>query len=270
MLQLRRDIENFKEQPEENISSNEKILKEVEGSILLKGVEIEKNEENILRERLEMMTLQIKQEMEEELLKEKSRVKILENKPNEDDDTKIKKFFKKLVLQDSIENVEQKKESDPTTESKNKEALNSAIQNLLELNEEPETYEKKLAITTEEVTASTKNNALKVETVKSLSKGRSPSVKVETLKRRKRSKKTSESKQQIVEIPFCSHNQHATGQDLAVLPALEENDSKLKNPLNTILSPDEQLGAEEILHELIEIRDSGKSEKNPVLDTMIR
>jgi len=39
--------------------------------------------------------------------------------------------------------------------------------------------------------------------------------------------------------------------------------------MNTILSPDEQLGAEEILRELIEIRDGGKSDKNPVLDTMI-
>merc|ERR1719318_518317 len=102
-----------------------------------------------------------------------------------------------------------------------------------------------------------------------MSKGRSPSVKVETLKKSKKSKKTSESKPQIVEIPFCSHNQHTTGQDAAVLPELEKEGSNEKDPLNTILSPDEQLGAEEILRELIEIRDSGKSEKNPVLDTMI-
>eukprot|EP00092_Neocalanus_flemingeri_P012012 GFUD01012949.1.p1 GENE.GFUD01012949.1~~GFUD01012949.1.p1 ORF type:complete len:560 (+),score=162.79 GFUD01012949.1:134-1813(+) len=271
MLQLRRDIEDFKENPEEIISSNEKHSNEVDKSIVENSVENEKTEENILRERLEMMTLQIKQEMEEEMLKEKSKKDILGNKSNEDDDTKIKKFFQQLVLHDSVENVEQKPEMLLTTEPKEKEALNRAIQNLMEFNHEPETFEKKLNIAHNKAPIAAHNNSLDLENSKSTAKGKSPSVKVETLKRRKKTKKSSESKQ-IVEIPFCSHAQHTTGQDLAILPPLETNhekNTKSPMPMNTILSPDEQLGAEEILHELIEIRDSGKSERNPVLDTMI-
>ena len=103
---------------------------------------------------------------------------------------------------------------------------------------------------------------------KEISKSKSPSVKVETLKRKKKAKKTTKPK--IVEIPFCSHNQHSTGQDKPMLVGPETNDSEKKSDMSTVLSPDEQIAAEEILHELIEIRDNGKSEKNPVLDTMIR
>jgi len=275
MLQLRRDIENFKEQPaEENISSNEKHLKEVEANVLLKGVEIEKSEENILRERLEMMTLQIKQEMEEEMIKEKARIEELENKQNEDDDTKIKKFFQKLALKDSSDEVEPK----PILNTKEKET-NRTIQQLLGFDTEPDVPEKTLDTWITEPKSHIQDNTVKVEKSRSISKGRSPSVKVETLKKRKKTKKTAESQQQIVEIPFCSHNQHTTGQDNSTIrPALEASTSQAQmeastsqaqSSMNTILSPDEQLGAEEILHELIEIRDSGKREANPVLDTMI-
>ena len=49
---------------------------------------------------------------------------------------------------------------------------------------------------------------------KKLTKSRTPSVKVDTLKRKKKLKKVNE-KPTIVEIPFCSHSQHLTGQDQA-------------------------------------------------------
>jgi len=265
MLQLRKDIENFKEHPEENTQINEKSLKDVEVPLLAKGSELEKNEENILRERLEMMTLQIKQELEEELLQEESRKSLSENKPNEDDDTKIKHFFQNLVLHNSDENTEPSIDAGKNslrTGSVENEALNLAIQNLLEMNDEPKNLQNNFNTNTQE------------KKRESISKGRSPSVKVETLKRKGKSKKKTEPKQQIVEIPFCSHNQHTTpGQDTAVLPHFKKEATiekeEPKESMNTILSKDEQLGAEEILRELIEIRDSGKSEKNPVLDTMI-
>ena len=255
MLQLRKDIENFKEHPEDNSILNVKNLKETYSPVPSKDCELEKNEENILRERLEMMTLQIKQELEEELLREESRKDQLGNKPNEDDDTKIKKFFQKLVSQNDVESNESLENTiSKKSESIGSEAINLAIQNLLELDDEPK--------------SSSKFTEISKEDRHYESKGRRPSVKVDTLKRKGKTKKKSQSKPQIVEIPFCSHNQHSTGQETTVLPDLEKDQPK--HSMNTILSPDEQLGAEEILRELIEIRDGGKSEKNPVLDTMIR
>ena len=93
MLQLRKDIENFKEHPEENSMLNTKNIKEAVLPGTIKDCEVEKNEENILRERLEMMTLQIKQELEEELLKEELRKDQLGNKSNEDDDNCMGKTY---------------------------------------------------------------------------------------------------------------------------------------------------------------------------------
>ena len=255
MLQLRKDIENFKEHPEDNSILNVKNVKETYLPVASQDCELEKNEENILRERLEMMTLQIKQELEEELLREESRKDQLGNKPNEDDDTKIKKFFQKLVSQNDVESNESLENAiSKKSESIGNEAINLAIQNLLELDDEPK--------------SSSNFTEISKEDRHYESKGRRPSVKVDTLKRKGKTKKKSQSKPQIVEIPFCSHNQHSTGQETTVLPDLEKDQPK--HSMNTILSPDEQLGAEEILRELIEIRDGGKSEKNPVLDTMIR
>merc|ERR1719427_842138 len=131
MLQLRKDIENFKEQPEEVFFNNETLETNNKTKLHKKSSDFDKSEENILRERLEMMTLQIKQEMEEELLKEKSNLEILQNKPNEDDDTKIKKFLQNCVLQDK----------EVTVEPKTKEDMNNAIQDLLELNAGPKFVE---------------------------------------------------------------------------------------------------------------------------------
>ena len=57
---------------------------------------------------------------------------------------------------------------------------------------------------------------------KKLTKSRTPTVKVDTLKRKKKLKKTNE-KPTFVEIPFCSHNQHLTGQDQATFTEVKEN-----------------------------------------------
>ena len=57
---------------------------------------------------------------------------------------------------------------------------------------------------------------------KKSTKSRTPTVKVDTLKRKKKLKKTNE-KPTFVEIPFCSHNQHLTGQDQATFTEVKEN-----------------------------------------------
>ena len=149
MLQLRKDIENFKEQPEDNSVLNVRQVKETDLPVASKDFEIEKNEENILRERLEMMTLQIKQELEDELLKEESRKGYLGVKTNEDDDTKIKNFFQNLVSQNDIEKpVSSNNIGKPAlkNETVRNEALNLAIQNLLEMNDGPKSDSNILAI----------------------------------------------------------------------------------------------------------------------------
>ena len=53
------------------------------------------DEENVLREKLEKMTEQIKKEMEEEFKKQQN---LLEFEDNEDDDSKIKKIFTNILL----------------------------------------------------------------------------------------------------------------------------------------------------------------------------
>jgi len=260
MLQLRKDIENFKEPPEDNNSANERRFKEIESDVQTRGAEIEKNEENILRERLEQMTIQIKQELEEEMIRNESQKDKAEENEANIDHSKIKDFFQNLMHQNDSKKenaTSEKRETGPhKSKMHEKESLNTAIQNLLQLDDVPKSPQAFLGTFDLE------------EKRRSMSKGRSPSVKVDTLKRRKKTKKIGESKPQIVEIPFCSHNQHPRGIDAGILPELEKESNTDK--MNTILTPDEQLGAEEILRELIEIRDNKKSDKNPVLDTMIR
>ena len=175
-------------------------------------------------------------------------------------------IFQNLVSENDVEKpVSSNNIGKPAlkNETVRNEALNLAIQNLLEMNDEPKSESNILEISKDD-----KHEIFTKGRSPSVSKGRSSSVKSDTFKRKGKTKKKPESKPQIVEIPFCSHNQHPTGQDTTVLPDMERD--LAKHSMNTILSPDEQLGAEEILRELIEIRDSGKSEKNPVLDTMIR
>ena len=91
MLQLREDLEKDKMSFE--ISSKE--AKGTSENLLPDYGPIEQSEENRLREKLEMMTLQIKKEMEEEFHKRQSQ---LEFAKNDDDDSKIKKIFKSILL----------------------------------------------------------------------------------------------------------------------------------------------------------------------------
>ena len=91
MLQLREDLEKDKMSFE--ISSKE--TKGTSENLLPDYGPIEQSEENRLREKLEMMTLQIKKEMEEEFHKRQSQ---LEFSKNDDDDSKIKKIFKSILL----------------------------------------------------------------------------------------------------------------------------------------------------------------------------
>lgn len=91
MLQLRKDLE--KDKMAFDFSAKES--KETNTGLLPDYGPLEQNEENILREKLEMMTLQIKKEMEEEFQKHKSQ---LEFAKNDDEDLKIKKIFKNILL----------------------------------------------------------------------------------------------------------------------------------------------------------------------------
>ena len=91
MLQLRKDLE--KDKMAFDFSTKES--KDTNNGPLPDYGPLEENEENILREKLEMMTLQIKKEMEEEFHKQKSQ---LEFAKNDDDDLKIKKIFKNILL----------------------------------------------------------------------------------------------------------------------------------------------------------------------------
>ena len=91
MLQLRKDLE--KDKMAFDFSAKES--KETNNGLLPDYGPLEQNEENILREKLEMMTLQIKKEMEEEFHKHKSQ---LEFAKNDDEDLKIKKIFKNILL----------------------------------------------------------------------------------------------------------------------------------------------------------------------------
>jgi len=91
MLQLRKDLE--KDKMAFDFSTKES--KDTTNGLLPNYGPLEENEENTLREKLEMMTLQIKKEMEEEFHKQKSQ---LEFAKNDDDDLKIKKIFKNILL----------------------------------------------------------------------------------------------------------------------------------------------------------------------------
>ena len=70
MLQLRKDLEKDKMA----FDFNAKESKDTNNGLLPDYGPLEQNEENILREKLEMMTLQIKKEMEEEFHKQKSQL----------------------------------------------------------------------------------------------------------------------------------------------------------------------------------------------------
>jgi len=304
------------------------------------GLEVGKAEENMLRERLEMMTQQIKQEMAEELQKEKLRQRKSVSVPSTTESTldnsevvingngDVNPTASNSTTTDKAQmngNGEVVAE-DPTKNGHNDVKYSGDSESLLTTNghfeavteitkKEADCEERICPVsnidsgktedeicgdtkskTEAETTAESQNNDQQIVTdvtksasnsslpenpsvdlveEKKLPKSRAPSVKVDTLKRKKKLKKVSETKPTFVEIPFCSHSQHLTGQDQATelfTECMEPKKAleKAKPQLHTVLSPADRLGAEQILHELIEIRD-GKNlkEKDPVLDTMI-
>ena len=92
MLQLRKDLERDKSQYEIKTGKEDSVP----GASLLPNYgPLPKDEENVLQEKLEKMTEQIKKEMEEEFKKQQN---LLEFEDNEDDDSKIKKIFTNILL----------------------------------------------------------------------------------------------------------------------------------------------------------------------------
>merc|ERR1719500_2705395 len=287
------------------------------------GLEVGKAEENMLRERLEMMTQQIKQEMAEELQKEKLKHQKSVSVPSTTESTLNNSdvvINGKGDVNASVDEAQMNGNGEVVADelpghidvknSDDGEPLltpNGHFEAVTEITEKEAESEERICPAsnivsgktdedeicgdtkskTKEATTENGNNgqhiivdelaphdgapenlSVQLADEKKLKKSRTPSVKVDTLKRKKKLKKANE-KPTIVEIPFCSHSQHLTGQDQATFIECMEP-KKAKPQLHTVLSPADRLGAEQILHELIEIRD-GKNlkEKDPVLDTMI-
>ena len=285
MLQLRRDIEMDlnKEQvlkvKEEHRGSALNDLSDLEttpglevriilpSSSLLLLFKVGKAEENMLRERLELMTQQIKQEMAEELQKEKLKQRkslsissISESELNNSDVVingnespnlsnsnhatvkKLEKNDKSIVVpeepaekecDDVKDNCNElsatNRHSEPVSEiaSKCGEEI-SHPPNCDSVTTEGDICDSKITESREETKIEDSNvnvpsqpdpNSCPQDIIsdeKKLTRSRAPSVKVDTLKRKKKLKKTGcEPKPTFVEIPFCSHSQHPTGQDQA-------------------------------------------------------
>ena len=92
MRRVRQDLE--KDKLDFEVTGGIKEPKSNNASLIPSYGPLDLNEENSLREKLEMMTLQIKKEMEEEFKKKQNEMKFAEN---EDDDSKIKKIFKNIL-----------------------------------------------------------------------------------------------------------------------------------------------------------------------------
>ena len=136
-----------------------------------------------------------------------------------------------------------------------KEALQNAIKNLLVMNETPKTFEE----------------AQKM-------------FKTEKQAKKQPDKKCAPTEQieKKVEIPFCSHkletkppvepkhdnpSSSSTSQSNDHLPPSPTPPNSMSK---LTLSPDEQKAADDILKELVAIREKGEKTSDPVLDTMIR
>ena len=129
-----------------------------------------------------------------------------------------------------------------------KEALQNAIKNLLVMNETPKTFEE-----AQKMFKSEKQDKKQPE---------QRCVPAEPIEKK-------------VEIPFCSHK-------LETKPPVEpkhdnptsSSTSQSPTPPNSMskltLSPEEQKAADDILKELVAIREKGEKTSDPVLDTMIR
>merc|ERR1719427_1720753 len=141
--------------------------------------------------------------------------------------------------------------------------MKSPIMKLLEPNEEPKTFEE------------AKKEKLQSLLHGKIQKQRSSSRKRDSNKKQRRSKDPpADPASQKVEIPFCSHScvQPAGKPEESADPVVIEKTKKVtKEEENTkiVLSPDEQLAVEDILRQLVDIKQSNRGEPNPVLDTMI-
>ena len=355
MLQLRRDIEmdlnkeGPKTKEEQQVGKVE--MKEtgilVQGAVLndlsdlestpglevrmvlfcvLLSLQVGKAEENMLRERLEMMTQQIKQEMAEELQKEKLKHQKSVSVPSTTESTlnnsdvvingkgDVNASVDEAQMNGNGEVVAEELHKNGHTDAKNSDdgetllTQNGHFEAVTEITEKEAESEERIcpasnivsgktdedeicgdtkSQTKAEATTENGNNgqhiivdelaphdgapenlSVQLADEKKLKKSRTPSVKVDTLKRKKKLKKANE-KPTIVEIPFCSHSQHLTGQDQATFIEVKDlskiwrtstfplqcmEPKKAKPQLHTVLSPADRLGAEQILHELIEIR----------------
>jgi len=234
MLDLRKELEKDKVDLEKSVKSKSGLLPDYGP--------LDESEENMLREKLEMMTLQIKKEMEEEFKRQQSELEFGEN---EDDDSKIKKIFQHMISDDNSTLTESK--------SGNKEALQMAIKNLLLMNETPKTFE---------------------EAHKLFNTNQKKSKKKGTSKPTPKNPK-EEAPAQTVEIPFCSHKIKTTSETLLEKPSsttqssVKNEESEQEEVTKLVLSGEEQKAANDILKELVEIRENGKQNSDPVLDTMI-
>ena len=230
MLELRKDLE--KEKLDLNLTREGK---EKECSLLPNYGPLEHSEENMLREKLEMMTQQIKREMEDQFNRNHAELDC-----DEEEKSNIRNIFKSLV---QVENNQ--------AEIAREETLQSEINNLLITEESSETFEeaKKQC-----------NNQTTVETKK----------KDKTKNQTKQQAKLEEI--QSVEVPLCSHVKNVKDlQTNDVVSNENEKDVKAGKADETLLlTPDEKIAAEEILRELVDIRNSRGGRTDPVVDTMIR
>ena len=208
MFQLRKDLEKEKLDIDVTLEENEKKC-----TLLPNYGPLEQSEENVLREKLEIMTQQIKREMEEQ-------------------------FDKSVSLSDTKE--------DDTGHS-----LPRHHQEQLQTDREKND---------EEASLCSENN----------------------FQRNEKIDKNEESDRQIIDAPENREERDMTN----VEPDLELDEekqticTKMKNKREIsdkttadsqiLLTPDEQIAAEEILKELVDIRNNGERSRDPVLDTMIR
>ena len=205
---------------------------------------LDHGEEKVLREKLEIMTQQIKKEMEEQFNRNPSGFD-----SSLEENSKIRNIFKSLFQDQNTDG-----EGDRVS---NKVSLKSAMNNLLQMNDEvPETFE--------EAQKHFSNTSVDAEKkVKTKAKSKS------------KTKQPKEELHQTVEVPFCSHSNVPNVQAEALSPGKEEtsqetSQERRQERRQVLLTPDEQIAAEEILKELVEIKNSGERGTDPVLDTMIR
>ena len=228
MLQLRKDLK--KEKLDFKLTRAEK---EKECSLLPNYGPLEHNEENMLREKLEMMTQQIKREMEDQFNMEP------ELDSDEVEKNKITNIFQSLF---QVPNNQM--------EIANEETLKSEINNLLMTDESSETFEQAQKQFQNKTIVETHNES----NTKNQTKQK---VKVE--------------EKQTVEVPFCSHVKNVKDSQTNDVVYDYEKDVKAGKADETLLlTPDEKIAAEEILRELVNIRNTGSERKDPVVDTMIR